>query len=192
MWPRIRRESHRGSSNHQRIDWDSVLRQHDRWLRTIVYSRLGQVEGVDDVMQEVALAAVRESAPPDDPASVAPWLYRVAVRQVLMYRRKCGRRRKLTNRYAERHPPDDADRHTPDPLHWLLAEERRTLLRQALSQLPDRDVEILLLKYSEDWSYQQIASHLGISESALEARLHRARQRLREELAQIEDGGTKS
>jgi RNA polymerase sigma-70 factor (ECF subfamily) len=45
--------------------------------------------------------------------------------------------------------------------------------------LPRRDGEILLLKYTEDWSYRELAAHLGISESAVEARLYRARSRLR-------------
>jgi RNA polymerase sigma-70 factor (ECF subfamily) len=51
---------------------------------------------------------------------------------------------------------------------------------EALRVLPRRDSEILLLKYTEQWSYQELAIHLGISHSAVEARLHRARQRLRE------------
>ena len=50
------------------------------------------------------------------------------------------------------------------------------------------DAEILLLKYSEDWSYRQMAEHLGMSESAVEARLHRARQKLRSELRRIDPG----
>ena len=49
-----------------------------------------------------------------------------------------------------------------------------------------RDREILLLKYTENWNYGKIASHLGISHSAIEARLHRARGRLREQLVQLE------
>ena len=51
---------------------------------------------------------------------------------------------------------------------------------------PRRDAEILLLKYTEDWSYRQLAGRLGITESAVEARLHRARLRLRAELASLE------
>jgi RNA polymerase sigma-70 factor (ECF subfamily) len=74
----------------------------------------------------------------------------------------------------------------PDPLDWLLAEERRERVRIALAQLPRRDAEILLLKYTEDWSYRQLAERLGASPSAIEARLHRARQRLRAELAALE------
>lgn len=175
-----------GSSKPAKFDWAVVLREHDRWLRTIVYSRLREPEAVDEVMQEVALAAVRESAPPSDAAKVAPWLYRVAVHQTLLYRRRCGRKRKLTERYTERHPPAEFDRTTPDPLEWLLAEERRNLMRQALARLANRDAEMLLLKYTENWNYHQIAARLGVSHSAVETRLHRARQRLREELASLE------
>ena len=73
-----------------------------------------------------------------------------------------------------------------DPLEWLLAKERRQQVRLALGRLAKRDVELLLLKYTEEWSYRQLAAHLGISESAVEARLHRARGRLRGELATVE------
>ena len=59
------------------------------------------------------------------------------------------------------------------------------VLRLAMSRLPRRDAEILLLKYSENWSYNAISEHLGVSQSAVEPRLHRARQRLRTELAAL-------
>ena len=73
-----------------------------------------------------------------------------------------------------------------DPLSWLLADERQQLVRVALERLPRRDAEILLLKYTEDWAYQQIAEHLGVGHSAVELRLHRARTRLRRELAVLQ------
>jgi RNA polymerase sigma-70 factor (ECF subfamily) len=107
----------------------------------------------------------------------------LAVTQCLLYRRKRGRQRKLVQRFAEQQRPSDQDRWTPEPLDWLLAEERQRLVRTALDRLAGRDAEILLLKYSQDWNYHEIAAHLGISHSAVEARLHRARKRLRDELA---------
>lgn len=175
-----------GSPLTAKIDWQSALTQHDRWLRTVVAARLGESGAVDEVMQEVALAAVRQKAPITDASKVAPWLYRLAVTQALMYRRKMGRGRKLTTRYAERFQPTERDTRTAEPLEWMVADERRGLVRQALSKLPKRDAEILLLKYTEDWSYGRIADHLGITESAVEARLHRARKRMRGELASRE------
>jgi RNA polymerase sigma factor (sigma-70 family) len=172
---------------HPSIDWQAALAQHERWLRTVALARLREPQAVDEVLQEVSLAAVRQSSPLTDPAKVAPWLYRLAVRQALLYRRKCGRRRRLVGRYAEQ--VERADRGPPppvDPLGWLLAEERRDLVRRALACLAARDAEILLLKYTENWNYQQIAAHLGVSHAAVEARLHRARARMRQELAALD------
>jgi len=167
------------------IDWPRVLVEHERWLRTVVCARVGEPQAIDEVMQEMSLAAVRQHAPLDDAAKVAPWLYRLAVRYSLLYRRKQGRRRKLIDRYVERYRPSETDAREMDPLGWLLAEERRAQVRAAMARLPKRDAEILLLKYSEDWSYRTLAEHLGVSESAVETRLHRARARLRTELAAV-------
>ena len=173
----------------QTIDWQSELNQNDRWLRTVVFARVGDASAVDEVMQEVALAAVRQSAPINDVTKVGPWLYRLAIRQSLLFRRKIGRQRKLTDRYAQRFQPLESDNRGVGPLSWLLQDERRSQVRRAMGQLRRKDAEILLLKYTEHWNYHQIAEHLGISHSAVEARLHRARQRLRDELARMEVTG---
>jgi RNA polymerase sigma-70 factor (ECF subfamily) len=152
----------------------------------VIAARLGEPQAVNEVLQEVSLAAVRQKAPLEDPEKVAPWLYRLAVTQSLLYRRKMGRKRKLTDRYAQRERPTEADSKNPDPLGYLLSEERRQAVREGLERLTPRDAEILMLKYTQDWSYKQIAEHLGLSQSAVEARLHRARGRLRQQLQQME------
>ncbi|NLS94021.1 MAG: sigma-70 family RNA polymerase sigma factor [Planctomycetaceae bacterium] len=162
------------------IDWSEALVENDRWLRTVIYARVGERQAVDEIFQEVSLAAIRQQAPLQDRGKVAPWLYRTAVIQSLLYRRKAGRRRQLGARYAAEVRPAEIDPRQVDPLGWLLAEERQQLVRKALVQLCRRDREILLLKYTEDWSYRQLAEHLGISESAVQARLHRARGRMRD------------
>jgi RNA polymerase sigma-70 factor (ECF subfamily) len=174
-------------TNDAKIDWQAEFQRHERWLRSIVYARIGEPGAVDDVIQDVALAAVRQSSPIADSSKVAPWLYRLAIRYVLLYRRKMGRTRKLIDRYAERFRPSPSDDHVEaNPLAWLLSKERRELVRLALQQLRGSDIEILMLKYTENWSYHAIAEHLAVSHSAVEARLHRARERLRSTLAELE------
>ena len=168
-----------------RSNWSTVMEQHGRWLRTVVLARTGEPQAVEEVLQEVAMAAVKSRNGPADSSKLAPWLYRLAVRQSLLYRRRVGRHRRLHGRYAERQPARDIDGCAPDPLIWLLADERRQLIQTALGRLPARDKEILLLKYTENWSYAQLSQRLGISESAVESRLHRARARLRDELAAL-------
>lgn len=162
-------------------DWAVALIQHDRWLRTVVAARLGERQAVDEVMQDVSLALCATTTTPDQTANPTGWLYRLAVRKALLYRRACGRRNKLVDRYA--HRLRDADAPAPDPLGWLLADERMMLVREALARLPARDAEILLLKYTEGWSCRDLAHRLGQTEAAIVSRLHRARGRLRDELA---------
>jgi RNA polymerase sigma-70 factor (ECF subfamily) len=180
------RRQHQILTGAAKIDWQAALDEHGRWLRTVVSARLGEPQAVDEVMQEVSLAAVEQRSPLADPNKVAAWLYRLAVTQSLLYRRKMGRQRNLTDRYARRYRPAEQNCREPDPLGWLLAQERRQQVRTALARLHRRDTEILLLKYTEDWSYRELAEHMGISQSAVEARLHRARKRLRNELVALE------
>ena len=71
------------------------------------------------------------------------------------------------------------------PIGWLLARERRQLVRIALAELPRRDAEILTLKYVEHWSYRQLAERLGMTEKSVDNRLHRARQRMRVALTRL-------
>jgi len=161
-----------------------ALTEHSRWLRTVLAARGVERHALDEVIQEVATAALRGVDQLRDPRRLPAWLYRLTIVQSLLYRRRTGRRRKLIDRYADSGaaPREAVER---DPLAWLLAEEAQQLVRQAIAALPRRDAEILLLKYTEDWSYRQLAQRLGISHAAVEARLHRARGRMRTALARL-------
>ncbi|MCG8448133.1 MAG: sigma-70 family RNA polymerase sigma factor [Pirellulales bacterium] len=159
-----------------------ALAEHRRWLATVLRARGVDAGSVDEVLQEINAAACAGADRLRDAQKVAPWLYRIAVLSALQYRRRVGRRRKLVERIAAQQSKTTTSAE-PDPLAWLLADEQRTLVRQALANLPTRDAELMLLKYTEDWSYRQLAEHLGVSESAVEARLHRARKKMRKALA---------
>lgn len=161
-----------------------ALAAHGRWLRTVLAARGVERGSLEEAVQEVSVQALRSANQLRDPARTAPWLYRIAVAQALQHRRRLGRRRKLVERFADSGAaPDEAV--DADPLAWLLAEEQQQLVRRAIATLPKRDAEILLLKYTEDWSYRDLAKHLGASPSAVEARLHRARGRMRTALARL-------
>ncbi|MBL8888502.1 MAG: sigma-70 family RNA polymerase sigma factor [Planctomycetaceae bacterium] len=168
------------------FDWETILKENLNWLRRLLFVRLGEAEAVDECLQEVGMAAVRQAAPIRDPAKIGSWLYQLAIRQALLYRRKMGRKRNLLKRYAARNSPTESDDGVYDPLTWLLDRERASAVRTALGELKPEDRDILLLKYAENWSYDQIAEHLGVSHSAVEARLHRSRQRLRKEIERQE------
>lgn len=168
----------------QGIDWGACLAAHEDWLRKVIYARTGERQAVEEVFQQVALAAVEQRAPLADLSKAAPWLHRLAVICAARYRRKLGRGRKALADLAEHHQ-HDSNGHVPDLLAWLSAKERQEQTRLALARLAGRDAEVLLLKYGERWSYRQIAECLGISEKAVDMRLVRARERLRKELLRL-------
>jgi RNA polymerase sigma factor (sigma-70 family) len=162
-------------------DWGACLAAHEAWLRKVIAARTGEPQAVDEVFQQVALAALEQRSPLADTAKVAPWLHRLAVVHSARYRRKLGRQRRALRHVGEQ-LPHLANGYASDALAWLVARERHEQTRAAMARLCGADAEILLLKYGERWSYRQIAERLGISEKAVDSRLLRARGRLRQQL----------
>jgi RNA polymerase sigma-70 factor (ECF subfamily) len=161
------------------IDWVTELARHQRWLRTVVGCRVHDSHAVDDVMQEVALATLKPETRPTEPGRVAPWLYRVAVRQAISHRRRQQRNQNLVAAAARNGRKEEA---IEDPRDWVLQEETRGTIQAALEQLTAQDRQILLLKYTEKWCYRQLAQHLGVGLDAVEYRLLRAKRRFRARL----------
>jgi RNA polymerase sigma-70 factor (ECF subfamily) len=167
-------------ANGSAINWSAALDQHARWLRTVLRSRVGDPHIVDDLFQEVSLAVWRQTSRPVEPGKVAPWLYRLAVRHSINHHRRNGRRRRLLeqlecNALAGQTRPADS-------LEWLIQDEVAEAVRQALETLPPREREMLVLKYTENWSYADLARHLGVSTGTVEYRLIRAKRNLRRAL----------
>ncbi len=163
-----------------------ALPDHEDWLRTSLLARLGNRDEVEEVMQEVAVAAANQSAKEEPVDRVGPWLYRVAMRQMMLFRRKAGRRRKLINNVVEAKQPTEEDTRGRSPLEFLISTERQEEVRRAMRKMTERDRQLLLLKYVEGLSYGQIATRVGVTASAVQSRLHRARALLRKELLSME------
>ncbi len=183
---------------HPAIDWPAALTQHKSWLHKVLRSRIGDQHEVEDLFQEIALTVFRQSKPqqqsdgtvkpantPQDPDKVAPWLYRLAVRQAVNFHRRI-------NRKSQARPDSQLDTFAtePQPLDWMLAKEQKQNLQTALERLKPQHREILALKYSENWSYKQIAKHLGVSVRTIEQRLFHARNMLRKNLTLIAQADT--
>ena len=164
-------------------DWLAGLKQNEPWLRRVLWNRVGDKDVVDDLMQEIGLAISRSELRPKEAGRLGAWLYQVAVRQAYLYRRKMGRYR----RHVESTPVDSIEavgQETENPLHWVLGREHRQAVRKALEGLREIDREILMLKYSENWTYQQLAAHLGVTVHTIEHRLLKAKKELRQLLKQ--------
>ena len=160
------------------IDWAQALETNRRWLSTVIHARLADHQAAEDVLQEVALATVYQTSKPTDPAKVAPWLYRVALRKVINHHRSTGRRRKLIDGVISAGlAAENAGELAPG--EWLMREEKLQSVAEAMKQIDSQERLILMLKYTEGWGYQELSEHLGISIKTVEYRLLKARKSLR-------------
>ena len=170
------------------IDWEVALRENERWMRSTIALRVGEVAAVDEVFQEVALAATSQRAPLRDVAKVSSWLYKLVVVQSALYRRKAGRKRQLLKRYAEEVVAAQDQFDPVEPLDWLLNKERQSLVRKALASLEEDEKNILLLKYQDELSYNEIAEKLHTTVLAVQSKLHRARSKLKRAILKLSNG----
>ncbi len=132
------------------IDWSDAFSEHSHWLRTVIRSRLGEDRGTDDVLPEVAVAAVgapnRPTQPEGSPLAV-PGRH-PAVHDVPPHHGTAAAA--YTSQFAEGGPArgDTAG----GALGWMLGNERQASIRRALDKLPELDRQILWLKHTENWT----------------------------------------
>ncbi|MEM8732999.1 MAG: RNA polymerase sigma factor [Planctomycetota bacterium] len=157
------------------MDAATVYLENERWLWTIVYSRLGDRTATEDVLQEVSLAALVSEEKNQSIREARGWLYQVAIRQVLLFRRKEARHRRRVSGLAG----EPVHSNDFDSLDHLCACEDAQQVRDGLTELRESDRQILVLKYNDELSCRQIADRLGVQETTVQTRLLRARRRLR-------------
>jgi RNA polymerase sigma factor (sigma-70 family) len=68
----------------------------------------------------------------------------------------------------------------------MMKNEREQLLHQALKQLPEDQREILVLSRFEELKYEEIGEMMGISVANVKVKAHRAIQKLRELIQNLE------
>jgi RNA polymerase sigma-70 factor (ECF subfamily) len=174
-----------------------LLERHRPKLRRMVAIRLdrrlaARVDPSDVVQESLAEAAARLSDyVRTRPLPFYPWLRRIAADRLAdAGRRHLRAGRRAVGREEPAGLPDEsvaalADRllapHSSPSAH-LQRRERQARVRAALTALPLRDREVLVLRYLEDLSTADTAAVLGVGESAVKMRLVRALQRLRDQL----------
>jgi RNA polymerase sigma-70 factor (ECF subfamily) len=114
-------------------------------------------------------------------AAFSTWLFTIARRLALNALDGAGHR--LTDRSGD--PPPNLACEQPGPAQTLQVRQQRDAIRAALRRLPAADRSVLALAYVQDLSLADIARVEACSESAVKARLHRARQRLRQAWAEL-------
>jgi RNA polymerase sigma factor (sigma-70 family) len=127
----------------------------------------------DDLAQEVFLRLYRN--PPDDPGVIGAWLHRVLTRIGYDHLAKKARERNLQSKQEQYMTSETNPESNEDILLRRLDQEE---VRGWLDELPERDRQVLLLKYS-GYSYAEIAEQLQVRPLLVGTLILRAQAKLK-------------
>jgi RNA polymerase sigma-70 factor, ECF subfamily len=150
----------------------------------------GNREEAEEVVQEVFLTIYEKANTFRGAAAFSTWLYRITANAALT---KLRRRKKGEELPLDDYLPsfrEDGHHFVRPVVDWsnelegrVASEERQRLIQQALDLLAPMDKAVVVLSDLEGLSGREIGSALGLSVSAVKARLHRSRLFLRGTLA---------
>jgi len=154
-----------------RREFDERYATLARYLARLV----GEPESAADLAQEAFVRLFQRGSMPDDPAA---WLVSVAHNLLRNERQQIARRLRLLELRAEEIAPNEPARAADTTLE---TRELRANVRRALDALPERERQMLLLRY-EGFSYREIAHALAINEASVGTLLARAKTAFRDAL----------
>ena len=153
---------------------EALLRQYGPLLRYVIGGVLRDRQDAEDCYSEVSLALWQKLEAFDpEKGSLSAWLTAIARNTALNHLKARIRR--------EKHQSEEpAEVLTPE--QEVLRKERAEQLRAAVTRLPEAERKLFYRRYYYLQPVSQIAAELGLSQRAVEGRLYRLRQRLRQEL----------
>jgi len=150
-----------------------------------IYRMVHDREQVEDLTQEAFIKAFASLRNFNEEFAFSTWLYKIATNNSIDFIRK----RKLQmfsidkpieskdSDYTFELPDDsyEADRE-------LISDQKAILLKKAIDQLPEKYRRVILLRHSEERSYEEIAVMLKLPIGTIKAHIFRARELLYKQL----------
>ncbi len=162
-----------------RAAFDEVVRATYVDTYTLAYRLTGDEEDARDVVQDAYLRAFRGIRRFRGDAQFSTWMYRITANCAATH---LGRRTRHRHDELTDDAPFAEERPEADPQMSADAGMLRRQVRDAIADLPPRLRSVVVLRDVYDLAHADIATELGISESAAKVRLYRARHKLRERL----------
>jgi RNA polymerase sigma-70 factor, ECF subfamily len=168
--------------------FETLVKRYDRKLLRIANSVTHNIEDSQDGVQEALLKVYQHLAEYREACQFSTWLIRITVNQSLMKlrRHRTVREVPLDENYRQEKdtaPTEIADG-TPNPEQLYWAFEFRDILAQTLEEVRPYLPVVFALREVKGLSINQTLMVLGLSHTAVKARLWRARLQIREGLSE--------
>lgn len=169
--------------------FESIYRLHNRYVHMQARRVLSDAHRAEDIAQEAFLRLVRQLLSGDAPIRLRAWLHRTTTNLAIDEHR----RSRTQQQYQEQASPIDELQRALDrqdsghPERMAEQSEVRAVIARVIELLPPRYRRILALRELEGLDYPSIGRVMGLSVSAVESLLFRARRRFTEVYRQLTD-----
>lgn len=141
---------------------------------------LGARAAAEDATSEIFMRLQRALGDYDPSRPFPAYVLAIAKRHCIDRLRRQSLERRLFEAEADAPPLEDAA--TPSPLDAVLRAETRDTVREALKKLPERQRHVLILRYTCELSYDEIAESTGLGRNQVAVLIFRAKAALRQVL----------
>jgi RNA polymerase sigma-70 factor (ECF subfamily) len=143
---------------------------------------LGWCGEAEDVVQDVFVTVLEKLGTFRGQSSLKTWLTRITINRCRWHQRRERLRVKWFSQAQERHEVWNDE----DGEKSLVQREQHVWIREGLEKLPGRLKEVMVLRYLQECSIQEIGEILKLPVNTVNVRLHRGRRRLGEILGKPE------
>lgn len=148
-----------------------IVSRYQNKVFSVSLSMTNNYKDAEDLTQEVFIQVYKSLDTYQFKASFSTWIYRITINKALDWKK---RKKNYDIQLIDEHLYNsDYPSNTTEEL--FLDNVERDSLRLQISKLPDIYKEVINLHYFDNYSYNQIAKKINISEKSVESRLYRAR-----------------
>jgi RNA polymerase sigma-70 factor (ECF subfamily) len=165
--------------------FEELVRRYQRPISTYVYRMIGDYESALDLTQDVFIKIYGSLARYRSEYKFSTWIYKIAHNAAVDHlRRHNVREQALSSDFdgEQRDLPIESSRMTPEEESERA--ERRAEIEDVVRQLPSAYRELIVLRHSQDLSYDEIAEITGLPLGTVKNRLFRAREVMRQHFLQ--------
>lgn len=162
-----------------------LMKKYHDAIFSFIFRMVHDREQVEDLTQEAFIKAFASLKNFNEEFAFSTWLYKIATNNSIDYIRK----RKL-QMYSIDKPIESKDSdytfELPDDSYEadkeLISDQRAVMLKSAIDQLPEKYRRVIMLRHSDERSYEEIADMLKLPIGTVKAHIFRARELLYKQL----------
>ena len=160
-----------------------LVSRYESKVYSLALKMLRNPEDAEDVLQDTFLRAYRGIKSFKGNSTFSTWIYRITANSALMRLRKRQLPTVSIDDADEREAPINIADWAPGPVEQMLNQETQAAMTEAIEALPPEFRQVFVLRDIEELSNAEVAEILDLSVAAVKSRLHRARLKVRNRLA---------